>query len=75
MIAQMENVMQRVSTLPINQQTDIAYFWEQDLESEIGFDAKIDQTVGKLADLANKALSDFADAKTLKIVNLCKVLK
>ncbi len=75
MIAQMENVMQRVSTLPINQQTDIAYFWEQDLESEIVFDAKIDQTVGILADLANKALSDFADAKTLKIVNLCKVLK
>ncbi len=67
MIAQMENVMQRVSTLPINQQSDIAYFWEQDLESEIGFDAKIAQTVGKLSDLASKALGDFADGKTLKM--------
>jgi predicted HAD superfamily hydrolase len=67
MIAQMEKVMQKVSTLPINQQTDIAYFWEQDLEGEIEFDAKIAQTVGELSDLASKALADFADGKTLKI--------
>jgi len=67
MIAQMENVMQKVSTLPINQQSDIAYFWEQDLEGEIGFDAKIAQTVGDLSELASKALADFTNGKTLKM--------
>lgn len=65
MIAQIENIIERVSLLPLNQQSDLAYFWEQDLNSEIKFDNKIAMTVDKLMDIANSALDEYAAGKTI----------
>lgn len=67
MTAQMEKVIERVSDLSDSQQDDLAFFWVQDLESEIGFDAKISETASKLAVLANKALAEFDSGKTINI--------
>ncbi len=67
MIAQIENIIQIVSRMPINQQNDLAFFWKQDLESEIKFDTKISLTADKLLDLANFALKEFSEEKTINM--------
>lgn len=64
MITQIENIMERVNLLPIKQQNDLAYFWEQDLDSEIKFDTKISLTAEKLSSIANSALDEFTSGKT-----------
>jgi hypothetical protein len=65
MIVQLENIIERVNILPMNQQNDLAYFWQQDLDSEIKFDSKISMTADKLMDIANNALNEFVTGKTI----------
>jgi hypothetical protein len=59
MIAELEKVMKRVNQLPVSEQNNIAFFWEQDLDSELEFDNKILNSIDQLRVLAQDALNEF----------------
>ena len=65
MIAELEKVMKRVNQLPVSEQNNIAFFWEQDLDSELEFDNKILNSIDKLRVLAQDALNEFHNGKTI----------
>ena len=66
MLKQMENVISKVNKLPEDEQLRIAYFWEQELDSESDFDSKILNSVDKLSILAKAAIEEFEHGETVE---------
>jgi len=58
-------VVQRVSTLPIEIQDEIAEQWFEDIENEIGWQKTLQQPQDKLSKLAQEALRQSSQGKTL----------
>ncbi|MCX7099675.1 MAG: hypothetical protein NTV43_17415 [Methylococcales bacterium] len=52
----LKQVVQRVSTLPIEIQDEIAGQWFEDIENEIGWQSTLQQPQDKLSILAQEAL-------------------
>ena len=65
MSSRLEQVVQRVSTLPIEIQDEIAEQWFEDIENEIGWQRTLQQPQDKLSKLANEALLQSSQGKTL----------
>jgi hypothetical protein len=66
MLAQVENLFNKVSSLPEVLQANLAVFWSDDIENEINFDNRIYETSDKLKILAQEALNDYKQDKTLE---------
>lgn len=66
MTTQVKNLFNKVNSLPEEVQNDLIFFWGEDLENEIGFDRKISDTSNKLSILAQKALNDFKQGRTIE---------
>jgi hypothetical protein len=65
MSSRLEQVVQRVSTLPIEIQDEIAEQWFEDIENEIGWQRTLQQPQDKLSKLAQEALRQSSQGKTL----------
>ena len=65
MSSRLEQVVQRVSTLPIEIQDEIAEQWFEDIENEIGWQRTLQQPQDKLSKLAKEALLQSSQGKTL----------
>jgi len=65
MTSRLEQVVQRVSTLPIEIQDEIAEQWFEDIENEIGWQKTLQQPQDKLSKLAQEALRQSSQGKTL----------
>ena len=65
MSSRLEQVVQRVSTLPIEIQDEIAEQWLEDIENEIGWQRTLQQPQDKLSKLALEALRQSSQGKTL----------
>jgi len=65
MSSRLEQVVQRVSTLPIEIQDEIAEQWFEDIENEIGWQRTLQQPQDKLSELAQEALRQSSQGKTL----------
>jgi hypothetical protein len=63
----MQNIMEKVQNLPSEFQSNLAFFWEQELESEMGFDNKISNTADKLKKIADQAILEFNKGETINI--------
>lgn len=61
----LEQVVQRVSTLPIEIQDEIAEQWLEDIENEVGWQRTLQQPQDKLSKLAQEALRQSSQGKTL----------
>lgn len=62
----MQNIINKVNNLPIHQQIDCAFFWEQELENELGFDEKLFKDTDKLSVLAANAVLEFEKGETVE---------
>ena len=67
MIASVENIINRIEALPPGFQCELAFFWEQDLDNEVGFDSKLANTADELKKFAEMALIEFELGNTLKM--------
>jgi len=67
MCEQVNILFRKVSSLPLDIQENLAFFWNKDIENEIDFDNTIFETSDKLTLLANEALGEYKSGKTEKI--------
>jgi hypothetical protein len=67
MSEQVNILFRKVSSLPLEIQENLAFFWNEDIENEIDFDATISKTSDKLTLLAKEALNEYKSGKTEKI--------
>ena len=65
MSSRFEKVIQQASTLPIEIQDEIAEQWLEDIENEIGWQKTLQQPQEGLSVLAQEALQQSAQGKTL----------
>jgi hypothetical protein len=65
MEAELKAVFDKVSNLDSKMQSDLAFFWGQELENEINFDNKLSSTISSLKELANNAILDFKNGNTV----------
>ncbi len=65
MPTQFEKVIQRVSTLPIEIQDEIAEQWLEDIENELNWQKTLQQPQDKLSELAREALRQSGRGETL----------
>jgi hypothetical protein len=65
MPSRFEQVIQRVLTLPIEIQDEIAEQWLEDIENEMGWQKTLQQPQERLSELAREALRQSAQGKTL----------
>jgi hypothetical protein len=66
MLAQVENLFNRVNSLPEDLQINLAFFWDEEIEQEINFDKRISETSDKINILAQEALNEFKTGKTIE---------
>jgi hypothetical protein len=66
MVETLEKVFDRVEKLPEDVQTNLAIFWNQELEEELGFDEKLASTADKLAGLVNEAIAEYKSGNTIQ---------
>lgn len=66
MLAKVENLFNKVSTLPEDLQDNLVFFWNEDIENELDFDKKLYNTSDKLIKLAQNALLEFKQNKTIQ---------
>jgi cell fate (sporulation/competence/biofilm development) regulator YmcA (YheA/YmcA/DUF963 family) len=60
-------LFRKVFSLPLEIQENLAFFWSQEIENEIDFDATISKTSDKLTILAKEALNEYKSDKTEEI--------
>lgn len=65
MSTRIEQIIQRVSTLPIDIQDEIAKQWLEDIDNEVGWQRTLQQPQDKLSKLAQEALRQSSQGKTL----------
>jgi hypothetical protein len=66
MVETLEKVFDRVEKLPEDVQTNLAVFWNQELEEEFGFDEKLTNTADRLSDLVNEAIEEYRSGNTIQ---------
>ena len=65
MSSRLEQVVQQISTLPIEIQDEIAEQWLEDIENEVGWQRTLQQPQEKLSKLAQEALRQSSQGKTV----------
>lgn len=66
MTSLLEQAIQRAAILPVDIQNEIAEQWLEDIENEIGWQRTLQQPQEKLSELAQHALRQSAQGKTVK---------
>jgi hypothetical protein len=66
MVKNMQNVLDKLQKLPGQQQETISFFWEQELDEELGFDEKLENSIDILQALADKAVNEHIQLKTIQ---------
>jgi hypothetical protein len=65
MSSRLDLVIQRAATLPLEIQEDIAEQWLEDIENEMGWQKTLQQPQERLSELAQEALRQSAQGKTI----------
>ncbi|MCX6148231.1 MAG: hypothetical protein NTW25_13435 [Candidatus Kapabacteria bacterium] len=63
---EVSELFKKVDTLPQDFQNNLAFFWNEDLKNEINFDKKLSDTSNILDSLAQIALKEFKEGKTVE---------
>ena len=65
MTQSLSKVFEKASSLPSEIQEHIAEFWDDDLNAELQWDSTFQESATQLETLAQKALDDYNNGKTV----------
>ncbi|MBM2816446.1 MAG: hypothetical protein HW421_3208 [Ignavibacteria bacterium] len=66
MLAQVENLFNKVDSLPEELQNNLVFYWNEDIENELNFDKSIFETSAQLKIMAQEALNEYNSGNTLE---------